>query len=257
MSETGWTPLNWAQPSAFPTLGPEEIHAWAVPLAREGPPNDVIVATLSQDELARAAEFVIDQPRRAFVAVRLALRSLLGRYLDGPPSEVSIVVDPHGKPRLATGDLRFNVSHSGQLGLIVVTHGCEIGVDVELLRPVERLLEIAERQFHPHEYAAIRAASAEQSNTTFLRCWTRKEAVIKAIGTGLNYPLAMFDVTGSGSTEQGSHVVELTAQGGVPESQCFLWDLEPSPAYLAAVATQSARQPVMGFTYTVGAYATW
>jgi 4'-phosphopantetheinyl transferase len=214
-----------------------------VPLEGESPSNDGVAASLSVDELAQAAGFVIDQPRRAFVASRLALRSLLGRYLDVPPHVVSIAIDPHGKPRLAAGDLCFNVSHSGALSLIAVTRGCEIGIDVEQLRPVERLLEIAERQFHPQELAAIRAASAEQSNATFLRCWTRKEAVIKAIGVGLHYPLAAFHV-------MSTQIVELSAQGNVPESQCFLCDVEPCDAYVAAVATRMARQSVLGFTYS-------
>jgi 4'-phosphopantetheinyl transferase len=250
MSEFGQLRLNWAQPSEFPTLGPGEIHVWAVPLEGESPTSDDVAAMLSADELARAADFVIDPPRRAFVATRLALRSLLGRYLDVPPREVSIAIDPHGKPRLMNGDLCFNVSHSGTLGLIAVTRGSEIGIDVEQLRPVERLMDIAERQFHPQEQSAIRAASPEQSTATFLRCWTRKEAVIKSIGAGLNYPLAAFRVMGSQITERSSQVVELSAQGDVPDSRCFLCDVEPCDAYAAAVATQTAQQSVLGFTYS-------
>jgi 4'-phosphopantetheinyl transferase len=169
---------------------------------------------------------------------------LLGRYLDLPPSVVPIAIDPNGKPRVADGDLRFNLAHSGDVTLVAVTRGCEIGVDVELLRSIDYAREIAARSFHPAELAAIRAASAAQLPALFMRLWTRKEAVLKAVGAGLGYPLDAFDV-------RGDDWVTLPACASLPDTCCWLQDMLPCRDYLAAVATLEFRQPPQGFTYSL------
>ncbi len=147
---------------------------------------------------------------------------------------------------MASGDLRFNLAHSGELTLIAVTRDCEIGVDVELVRPIERSLEIASRNFHPAELVAIHAASEIDAPEAFLRCWTRKEAVLKAIGTGLGYPLDAFDVQPrSADTLQ----IELPADNGYSARSCWLRDEKPSNKYIAAVATTAATSETARFCF--------
>ena len=83
---------------------------------------------LSADERTRADEFRIEDARTRFVVTRGTLRILLGRYLNLPPNEVAFEFESYMKPRLArlkaaAVDLRFNVSHSGELALVAVTTG--------------------------------------------------------------------------------------------------------------------------------------
>jgi 4'-phosphopantetheinyl transferase len=174
------------------------------------------------------------------VVSRAALRSILGGYLGQPPGDVAIVARPNGKPQLHIGELAFNLTHSADLALIAVTRGCEIGVDVEAVRPIERLAELARRNFHPAEIAAVEAAAATDAAKEFMRCWTRKEAVLKALGTGLTTPLAEFDTIAS--TSDGAILVS--------EGCCYLREITPAANYVAALATLAPRQAAQGFTYS-------
>lgn len=229
--------LGWMTPGEFPLLGTTGVHVWAVPLDGGHVPED----SLAEAELDRAQAFALDRPRTSFVTTRVALRSLLGRYLELPPREVPIAFGPNGKPRLAAGDLHFNLAHSGDLALIAITRQGPVGVDLEWLRPMTSALELAERNFHPQELAAIRAASDADRSRIFLRCWTRKEAVIKALGVGIGHPLDSFDVL-------ANDAVILHASGGA--TTCHLHELAFTAAYVAALATTSAQMEYFGFTYS-------
>jgi 4'-phosphopantetheinyl transferase len=239
---------NWPKPSEFPTLSGDAIHVWAVPLDLSWASATELNHLLSPEERARADGFVVDKPRLAFVAGRAALRSLLGCYLDMPPERAPIVLEPNGKPRLVGGDLRFNVAHSGDLAIVAVTRGCEIGVDVEHARSVDHAEEIAVRDFHPAEQTALRAASAAELPAVFMRLWTRKEAVLKAVGAGLGYPLARFS---SFANAEGDGWISVPAHASLPDTRCWLQDIRMSADCLAAVATLEFRQPPLGFTYSL------
>jgi 4'-phosphopantetheinyl transferase len=155
-----------------------------------------LLTILAADERARAERFRADDARRRFVTARAALRRLLGEYLGVPPNEVAFDYDMNGKPRLhhsaASSDLRFNLAHSGELALVAVTRGCEVGVDVERLREVRHWQEIAERYFHRREVAQIAALPHAEQRAAFLHCWTGKEAVLKALSTGVTRSLDFF-----------------------------------------------------------------
>ena len=160
--------LNWPQPSAFPSLTSGEVHVWAVRLDVGGASEAVAQKLLVGGEIERANKFVLEKPRRNFVTSRAALRSILGGYLGQQPHEVAIVANSNGKPQLSIGELGFNLTHSEDLALIAVTRGCEIGVDVEAVRPIERLADLVRRNFHPAEIAAVDAAIAADAPSVFL-----------------------------------------------------------------------------------------
>src|SRR5208283_3082224 len=102
-------------------------------------------------------------------------------------------------PMLATSassdTLDFNVSHTAGLALLAFARGRKIGIDVERIRRDFGTAEIAERFFSKAERAALRELPQEQRHEAFFRCWTRKEAFIKALGEGLSHPLDQFDVS--------------------------------------------------------------
>src|SRR5258708_27232070 len=101
-----------------------------------------------------------------------------------------------GKPRLAESELgAFNLSHSGGLALFGFAETGEIGIDVEQIHPLADLLDIAQRFFCPAETAELISLPANQREHAFFRCWTRKEAYIKALGEGLSMTLDYFQVT--------------------------------------------------------------
>src|SRR5262245_43952534 len=129
----------WPTATTPPKLASGEAHVWAVPLMASEAIQRKTWEALSADERTRAENFRIEVAQTRFVVTRGTLRTLLGCYLNMPPNDLAFECETYTKPRLApsktsTIDLRFNVSHSGDLALIAVTTGCEVGVDVEKLR---------------------------------------------------------------------------------------------------------------------------
>jgi 4'-phosphopantetheinyl transferase len=155
--------------------------------------------TLDAGERARAARLVSSQSRRRFVAARGQLRRILGSLLSVEPADLRFVYGEFGKPWLRDEPkLRFNLSHTGDMGLLAVAENVELGVDIESNRPRERGEQIARRLFAPCEIDALVSLPVEQRDAAFLRCWTRKEAYVKALGGGLQAPLDSFAVSLSG-----------------------------------------------------------
>lgn len=195
--------LDDFRPAARPAAAPaaREVHLWAADL--KPPPWRVAALRrlLTPDEIARADRFHFDRHRRRFIVRRGVLRRLLAYYLDRRPEELRFEEGEKGKPFVTqeAGDpeslLHFNLSDSKNLAVYAVTRGAELGVDVEILRPMPDAQQIAERFFSAEEQARLRQVPPERKARAFFNCWTRKEAYIKAIGEGLSEPLDRFSVT--------------------------------------------------------------
>jgi 4'-phosphopantetheinyl transferase len=155
---------------------------------------------LSEDEHRRAARFRFARDRRRFIVGRARLRELLGARLGMPPESIALAYGRHGKPalggRLARSGWRFNVSHSGEVALYAFSRGdAEIGVDLEAVRPLPEADRIAAGFFSPRESEAYARLAPHEKCAGFFRCWTRKEAFVKALGGGLSIPLDAFDAS--------------------------------------------------------------
>ena len=221
-------------------------------LAANDPLGPAAWDVLSDEERTRADEFRIADARTRFVVTRGTLRILLGRYLNVPPNEVAFEFKTYTKPRLApsktaTVDLRFNVSHSGELALVAVTTGCEVGVNVEQLRPVKQMEEIAQRYFHRLEVEGVMASRVKERPAAFFRCWTAKEALLKAIGSGITAALDAFEVPLDEAFEGWIDLSRLRKSEG--HSQCWLERISPAPKYIAAIAFVGSHRSVRTFTF--------
>ena len=170
-----------------------------VRLDAELPATEELARCLSDVERARAERFVFARDRRRFIVGRARLRHFLASRLWTRPDRVELDYGPRGKPRLAGGcadsDLRFNVSHCEDVALYAFSSGREVGVDVEAVRELRDADAVAARFFSARENEAYRALPPCDRPLAFFRCWTRKEAFIKALGDGLYFPLHAFDVT--------------------------------------------------------------
>ena len=121
---------------------------------------------------------------------RSVLRLLLGAYLECSPMDVVLDVGAHGKPALArrqgnARDFRFNVSRSGSMTLVAIALGRDVGVDVERMRPVPKLMDIARRYFSLEQCKQIKQLEQQKRDEEFLRLWSRFESLSKASGYGL------------------------------------------------------------------------
>ncbi len=230
--------LVWRTPPPDLVARQDELHVWC---ARLDPPESMVERhrrTLSSDEQARAAAFVFARDRRRFTVARAILRAILGRYLGVDAGRIGFCYGRRGKPALAgEGSLRFNIAHSEDVALYVVARGAEVGIDVERVRAISDLGGIAERVFSRRERATLRALPPADTLEAFFRCWTRKEAWIKATGVGLAQPLHESDVADAASpwtllepppieTPPPPYVATVAAPGAGWRLAAWLW--EPS-----------------------------
>jgi 4'-phosphopantetheinyl transferase len=224
-----------------PALGRDEIHIWHQSLACGPTDVEALGRLLSPDETARALRFRFDANRNEFMVCRGTLRTLLGLYSGEPPKELCFEYSEYGRPRLATGssaeDLDFNVSHSGGHALLGFAHGRKIGLDIEKIRWDFGTSEIAERFFSEAERSALRDLPPEQRHEAFFRCWTRKEAFIKAFGEGLSHPLDQFDVS---LAPRVAAQLLATRPDAEEVKRWSMWDLQAPTGYAAALVAESA-----------------
>ena len=178
-------------------------------------PDAAAVATLSADEIARGARFAFEGLRRRHLASHVALRAILAQQTGLPAATLVFGAGPFGKPFLqAPAACVFNMSHSDDVAVIAVAPdavaGTEIGIDVEVLRPMRDAIALAERNFTEAEQRELLAAPADLRDLAFMRGWTRKEACLKAIGSGLSIPPDQVD-----AGLQPAQRELVVAQGGV------------------------------------------
>jgi len=220
--------MNCEFPAAeMPEAG--KIHLWWVDLDAQagGAAACEPEAFLSTEEHERADRFRFARDASRFRLCRAMLRLALGWYLGRDPREIELSTGPFGKPYLASeAGLFFNLAHCDGLGVIAFSTLGEVGVDVEAAHRTIEAMEIASAFFTAREAKSI-AEAGEARNAAFLRIWTRKEAVLKAVGCGLQQSLDSLDVT--------QDLVSMNASAtGV--TQWRVLDLTPKEGFAAAIA---------------------
>jgi 4'-phosphopantetheinyl transferase len=217
----------------IPLPPPGVVHIW---YAHLNPPDSTIAQmeqVLSADEWAQLRRFHFADDARRYAVRRGMLRHLLAGYLQIPPTEIVFAYGPQRKPTLApslvVADLRFNLSDSGEMAVYSFAVGQEIGVDIEAHRDYPDALQLAERFFSREEAEWLKSQPAEQRSSAFLRCWTCKEAVVKALGDGLMAPLQEFTVA-HWQTPPRLH------WPASPQSDWSIHLLRPPDGYSAALA---------------------
>ncbi|AKJ29876.1 4'-phosphopantetheinyl transferase family protein [Caldimonas brevitalea] len=161
------------------------LRLWLARL--DATPDAARLACLSEAERQRAARFVFERDRRRYLAAHCLLREVLAEQCDQAPQALQFRQGIHGKPSLEAGHpLAFNLSHSGDLAAIVVGPDGELGVDIEIVRPMSDVLSLAQHNFTAGENQELRDTDPARRELAFLWGWTRKEACLKALGSGLS-----------------------------------------------------------------------
>jgi 4'-phosphopantetheinyl transferase len=238
---------HWPSNPGDLLLFPGEIHVWSACLDSGGQLLERLTATLSADEMVRANRFFFARDRRAFIVARGILRQLLASYLHRAPTDVQFAYHPKGKPFISPTlhhtPLEFNIAHSHGLALLAFSLGSALGVDVEFVRPEFASEEIAERYFAPQEVAELRSLPPAQRPEGFFCGWTRKEAYIKALGDGLQVPLASFRVS---LTPSQPAVLECADSG-----RWSLHSLSPAPDFAGALVAEGKDWRVRSWNWAV------
>lgn len=174
------------------------VEVWLVDLAVSPDRLERCAQVLDPLERERGDRFLRPADRARFLASHAALRLVLAEAQACAPSEIRLTAEAAGKPQLADptgGHLEFNLSHSGGRALIGLAGSTAVGVDIELIRPIPDAVRIARTHFSRDEAAALANLPSDAIEPAFFGLWTRKEAVVKALGTGLSLPLDRFSVT--------------------------------------------------------------
>lgn len=219
-------------------LSDQNIHVWRADLNLPQARIKQLVDILSSDEIDRANRFHFEKDRKRFIAGRGILRSLLSRYLDLDPRALQFAYSDRGKPSLFTDtpeNIDFNLSHSNELVLYAFARNAAIGVDIEYLRQMSDIKQLAKRFFSLREYEAIAQLPPSEQQRAFFQAWTCKEAFLKAKGDGLAGGLEKVEVSlAPGETAKLLSISE-DKQAALGWS---LYQLTPHPDYMAALAIE-------------------
>ncbi len=240
-SDAGWDDLGRT------TLKAGSIELCATRLPADASASADAIALLSAAERERAGRLVAPAHQGAFIAGRAFLRRVLACYAQVAPGEIVFETEASGKPRLgasqAPGAIAFSFSRTGGLALVGITAGAPLGVDVEEVRAFDDFEGVARRLFAPGEHRALCRLPAPARLRGFFECWTRKEAVVKALGVGLSVPLNSFEVAFGPGVAPGIARIDLDAP---PPSAWSLVDLEPLEGVIGAVAAPFEVRGVEG-----------
>jgi len=221
-----------------------EVHVWVAFLPDAGLVLPKIEKYLSDFEREKAGRFFHHVDRMRYIMAHGILRDLLSRYTKADPAGLKFTTNEFGKPELVSSEtqpiLRFNLAHSGDVVLFAITKRRRVGIDVEKIRPDVDVMELAASQFAKEEINELRMLSSGERKDAFYLCWTRKEAYIKAIGTGLSLALNRFAVT-----IRSSQSIKLSWSDGDPavSRDWAMYDLCLHSEYAAAVVVEAA-QPI-------------
>jgi 4'-phosphopantetheinyl transferase len=181
---TPWMPA----PARF-TLDAQRVDVWLISID-DNLPLQILAELLSSAEQQRAARFKFDKDRRLFVTAHAGLREILASYLDAEPLDLEFVEGQNGKPAFAPDSpwraVEFNLSHSHRSALLAVAFGRMVGVDIEYVKRDFEFAAVAEQFFTVREVAELHNLPAALQRAAFFKCWTSKEAFLKAKATGLS-----------------------------------------------------------------------
>ena len=230
-------------PAELPMLD-QSVHVWAVRLDDGSVDLGQAREFISANERQRAERFKFERDRRRYLIAHAALHALLSRYLPVGSGPLSFDYGSNGKPKLsqalAPASVKFNLSHSNELALLAVTRGGEVGVDIEYVKENFEFQDIAEKFFTAKEVAAIRSLPVDLQRQAFFKCWTSKEAFLKAKGTGLSGKLDEVEIAVTATQE-----VQVTA--GVPGWS--LAELAPIDGYEAALVVEGLPLPIKHYLW--------
>ena len=144
-------------------------------------------AVLEPQEQQQAEKFYRPALRQAYIHMHALMRQILAAYIPGESAaDLRFTKGEYGKPYLeAAPALRFNLSHSGDWGLLAVGHDIEVGVDIETIKPRAGLAGLVAKCFSAAEQQYWQQLPPQQQVEVFFEIWTRKEALVKAVGRGI------------------------------------------------------------------------
>jgi len=229
-SQGAWPYVKLPACLEFPSR--TEAHVWAT-RSNWYPTStlDHYLDILSETERIRTSNFVLRGKQNEYIVAHAMLRNIIAGYLRCEPREVRLTESEHGKPTCQHDTrLAFNLAHGQGSIVLAVANGCEVGVDIEQVRPVPDAEHIVRRYCCSEETERFLDMNKIGQDRAFFRLWTRKEAYLKSLGIGLAGSLNSFEVA-FGEDEP------FRLKRGEP-GPWSLFHLEPFPGFVGALAVR-------------------
>lgn len=244
------TEIIWTSPTDPVHLENTQVHLWKAESSSSNIDSRTLWLTLSEDEQDRAKRFHRQVDGDRYIWHHATLHQILSRYLDLHPREINFQYSALGKPSLPKeinpNRYCFNMSHSGDILIIGLTSNLQIGVDVERISSIPDMEAMVELNFTQTEIKAYSRLPETEKQFAFFAAWTRKEAVLKAVGKGLQIPPGQIEV--SMDPEESSPSVRLLDE--VEGSVSFrLFSFRPAEGHQAALAVEGINWDVKAFQY--------
>ncbi|HMV86013.1 MAG TPA: 4'-phosphopantetheinyl transferase superfamily protein [Blastocatellia bacterium] len=184
---------QWLEAGEAKALTGATVHVWRASLDLPAASPNRCFSLLAAEERERAARFYRDEDRDRFIVARGTLRILLSRYLNVAPESITLNYNSHGKPFLADSSLHFNSTRRRELALYAFALR-PVGIDVELEQATQDFESLLPQVATTRERTVLQTLPVVERHQAFLHLWTRKEALLKAVGTGFAFPPAQFSV---------------------------------------------------------------
>lgn len=218
-----------------PDMSAAEIEVWLADFRAIDSIPRAWITVLSDDEARRLARIRLPADRLRYAGTRVALRQILAWRLKRRPSALAFFRSTSGKLRLVDqgwhGVTHFSLSHTGSFALIAVTDHCEVGVDIEQIRPSVQWARIAARYFPSAVREGLRL-EGDDAVTLSTRLWCRLEALAKATGQGIVEQTVLPGWASVVSSSLGQGTYSCASDGGMQS----IADLFAPPGYCAALA---------------------
>lgn len=210
------------------------VHVWYASFSNNTNNLGYYLELLSADEIKKASKFKFDINQQQSIISRGVLRLLSGKYLNMKPNAIDFKYGKYGKPDYDfDSNLKFNISHSGDLIALSFVKNFDIGVDIEKVKDNFNVLEIASNFFSKLEIETLKKIPKAEQVEYFYRCWTRKESFIKAKSLGLTFPLDSFSVCIN--SDKKSKLLE-TKWDDTEKDTWKLFTFSPQQNYIGAIS---------------------
>lgn len=176
----------------------DAVKIWMISVKKHRRYIPYLRKMLSEDEICRAFKYHFDSDRERYIIRRGMLRVILSHYLYEDAHKIMFAYNSFGKPEISESlnpyQIKFNLSHSGDFIVFAITSDQNVGIDVEYIRPIDDMTSIINRFFTSTEKMTFRTMPDSRKVEAFYKWWTQKEAVMKAIGTGISFGFEEFSV---------------------------------------------------------------
>ena len=231
----------------IPKLSKQNIHLWHIDLEYEKNQLQNYYNLLSLEEQKKSNTFKFIKGQNQFIISRGILKILSAAYLNIDIENIVFKYGKYGKPDYAfNSNLKFNISHSGNLAIIGFVRYFDIGADIENIKYKFNILDISNNFFSNLEIESLKKLPTEKQTKGFYRCWTRKESFIKAKAKGLSFPLDSFSV----SIDSDEKAELLETKWDKKEKELWkLFSFSPKENYIGAVSVKGKIQSIKNFNF--------